>query len=360
METGSIVPRTTLFLTTTGHPGEENLTSANYILRRRGDASGTLDVPITWSGTAVMGRDFAMLPTAFHFAAGEKTSILTLQPLTDDEREPVETVQLTLGSSAAWLIAEGSSSASLSITDLPTRVWLEVAERTAYKDSLSPAQILVRRSGPMAAALTVPLTVTGRAVPAIDYRRLAASVTFSAAQDSVSIDVLPLAGGTLTRGAEDVIVSVKPDTAYQFGRTPQARVMIVERPRTLDSWMAARGVTEEAAAFLNADSDHDGMTGLLEFAFDSAPSTVDAGKVQILRDAAGRVGVEFQRWPGSPELSYALQQTGSLSGWTDVPAADCEETESEILPSGMERVRVFLRAAPTGSGYLRVKVQRAE
>lgn len=359
LETGTVVPQTTLFLTTSGQAAEENLTPATYTLRRRGDVSAALDIPVNWSGTAVMGRDFAMLPGMFRFAAGAKTATLTLQPLTDDEREPAETVQLTLGA-GAWIIADGSSSATLSIADLPSRVWLEIAERTAYKDSLSPAQILVRRSGPMAAPLTVQLTAAGRAVPALDYKRLPASVTFSAAQDTLSIDVLPLASATLTRGAEDVLVSVKADAAYLFGSSPQARVMIVERPRTLDSWMTARGIAEEAAAFLSHDADGDGLNGLLEFAFDRAPAAADTSRIQILRDVSGRVGIEFHRWPGAPELSYTLEQSGSLSGWNAVSAAECEETESEIMTSGIERVRMFLRTAPSGSGYLRVKVQRAE
>ena len=359
LETGSIVPQTTLYLTTSGQPAEENLTPATFTLRRRGDAATALDVPVVWSGTAIMGRDFAMLPSLFHFPAGEKTATLTLQPLADDERETAETVQLTLGT-GAWIIADGSSSAAVSIADLPSRVWLEVAERTAYKDSLSPAQILVRRSGPMGAPLAVQLTAAGRAVPALDYRRLPASVSFAVAQDTLSLDVLPLASATLTRGAEDVLVSVKSDAAYLFGISPQARVMIVDRPRTLDAWMAARSLTGDAAAFLNSDADSDGRTGLMEFAFDTNPLLPDTSRVQILRDAAGRIGLEYHRWPGVPELSYTLQQAAALTGWNEVSAAQCEETESEILTSGMERVRVFLRAAPAGRGYLRLQVHRAE
>lgn len=359
LETGDIVPQTTLFLTTSGQPGEEGLTPATFNLRRRGDARPALDVPVTWSGTATMGRDFATVAAVFHFSEGVKTASLTLQPLADDEREVAETVQLTLNA-GAWLIAPGSSSATLSIADLPSRVWLEVMERTAYKDSLSPAQILVRRSGPMGAPLTAQLTATGRAVPALDYRRLPASVTFAAAQDAVPLDVLPLASGTLTRGAEDVVVTVKANTAYLFGPSPMVRVMLVERPRTLDAWMAARGLTGDATAFLNSDTDGDGKTGLMEFAFDTNPTLSDTSRVRILRDAAGRIGLEYHRWPGAPELNYMIEQSPSLAGWNEVSAADCEETESEILTSGIERVRVFLRTPPGNRGYLRLSIHRHE
>ena len=312
------------------------------------------------SGTAIMGRDFAMVPGLFRFAAGAKTTSLPLQPLTDDEREPAETVQLTLGA-GTWLIAGGSSSATLSIADLPSRVWLEVAERTAYKDSLSPAQILVRRSGPMAAPLTVQLSPAGRAVPALDYRRLPASVTFSAAQDVLTLDVVPLASASLTRGAEDVLLSVKQDASYLFGQSPEARVMIVERPLTLEAWRSARGLTGSESGFLAADPDGDGLNGLLEFAFDGNPAVPDAGGIEILRDGNGRIGLEFRRWPAAAGLTLTIEQTGGSGRWSPVVPAALDETDSEVLPGGMERVRVFLRQLPAaGSGQLRLRVDRQE
>ncbi len=359
-ETGTIVPPTTLFLTSTGQPAEENLTPATITLRRRGDASAALDVPVTWSGTATMGRDYSTLAQVAHFAAGGKTASFIVQPLADDEREPAESIQITLGASAAGAVS-GANTITLSLADLPSRVWLEVAERTAYKDSLSPAQILIRRSGPMAALLAVQLTVSGRATPGLDYRRLPATLTFAPAQDVMTLDVLPLATASISRGAEEVVVDVKADAAYQFGRSPRARVMIVDHPQTLAAWRTARGSTGDEEAFLTADADGDGQNGLAEFAFDSNPSAADGGqpRVLIFRDAAGRIGVEFRRWPGAPELSWAVEQSTNLGSWTAVPSEACDETECEVLASGQERVKIFLRDVPTApSGMLRVRVDR--
>jgi hypothetical protein len=354
LETGPIAPPTTLFLTSTGQPGEEHLRAATITLRRRGDATAPLDVPVTWSGTATLGRDYATVSAVAHFDAGVKTASFTIQPLADDEREPAETVQITLA---------GGLTTTLTIVDLPSRVWLEVAERTAYKDSLSPAHILVRRSGPMAAPLTAQLMITGRATAGLDYRRLPASLTFNAAQDVISLDVLPLASATLSRGAEDVVVDVRADAAYQFGRSPRARVMIVDRPKTLSDWRLAQNSTGDEAAFLAADLDGDGMNGLAEFAFGGNPAAAEPvdTRTEVLRDAAGRIGIQFRRWPGAPELTWTLEQSTNLRAWATVPADQCDEAECEILTNGQERVKLFLREPPTtSSGMLRIRVSRQE
>jgi hypothetical protein len=359
LETGSIAPQTTLFLTTSGIASEENLSPATVTLRRRGEASAALDVPVTWSGTATMGRDLSTLPNLAHFAGGQKSVSFIIQPLADDEREPAESVQITVGINSSWILAGGSSTSTLSIADLPTRVWLEVAERTAYRDSLSPAQFLVRRSGPMASSLTVQLTASGRAVAGLDYRRLPASVTFAAAQDVIAIDVLPMAFAVLARGAEDVVITVKPDASYLYGISPQIRVMLVEHVRTFGSWMTEHTISN--LLFAKEDSDHDGMNGLLEFAFNRNPAAADAPPIKFLRTADGRIGLEYHRWSGAPELTYRIQHSSNLRDWTDVPDGGKEETDCEVLPTGIERVQEFLRTAPTnGCSYLRIRVDRAE
>jgi Calx-beta domain/Bacterial TSP3 repeat len=355
LETGEITPQTTLFLATSGQASEEGLATATFNLRRRGDASAALTVPLAWAGTAVAGRDYSTLPSTATFAAGSKTTSFTLTPLADDERETTETILLTLTNSSSWVIAAGNATATMSLLDLPSRVWLEVAERTAYKDSLSPAQIIVRRSGPLSAPLTAQFTITGRATPAVDYRRLPSSVTFAVAQESVAVDVVPLSSATLGRGAEEVIVSVKSDTSYLMGRSPVARLIIVDRPRTMADWMTVRQITGDPVAFLKSDKDHDGVIGLAEFAFGRDPVNADLPHTTCKCEADGRFTIEFHRWPGAPELVYGLESSATLGHWSVVPSADCEEIETEILSDGRERVKMAIKSVGT-TIFLRVAV----
>lgn len=356
LETGEITPETTIFLATSGQAGEENLASATFTLRRRGDATAALSVPVTWSGTATMGVDYSSLPSVASFAAGQKSITFTLQPLADDIRETTETVQLTVGQNSAWVIASGSSTATLTLLDLPSRVWIEVAERIAYKDSLSPAQIIIRRSGPLAASLTAQLTVTGRATPAVDYRRLPASVTFAATQESIALDIVPLASASLSRTAEEVVIAVKTDPSYLFGITPVNRVIIVERPRTLASWMTERQIAGDPADFLNTDVDRDGVIGLAEFAFGRNPAVADRPHVAVGRLSDGRLSIEFHRWPGAPEIAYDLERSSTLKQWAAVPETDREEISSEILTDGRERVKIAVKSSQPAE-FLRIAVR---
>lgn len=357
---GSIVPRTTLFITA-ADAAEENLAPGKFTLRRRGDATAALSLTVSISGTATAGVDYVAIPTTVTFAAAQKMIELPITPLVDDVKEPTETVQMTLPSSAAYVL--GSATASANLTDLPVRVWLEVAERTAYKDSLSPAQILVRRSGALASTLTAGLTVTGRATPAVDYKRLPATVTFVSGQDTIAVDVLPLASATLTRGAEDVTVTLKSDPSYLFGPVTKVITMIVSQPKVLATWRGAQTSGPDSGLddqqFDDADGDGDGIKGLMEFALNLNSAKSDGNPVRFVFDANGKPALEYRRWPGAPEVDYTVQYSSDMKTWYNATDADSAETVNEVETTGMERtVRSLNNAPPSGMVFMRLSVQR--
>lgn len=349
MHTGTIIPETTLFLAVDGAPAEEDLAAATITLRRRGDASAALSVPLTWSGTATLGLDYQSLPTVAQFAAGQKIITFDVVPLADDIREPTESIQIEVSSSEAWSISDGSRTATLALTDLPSRVWLEVAERVAYKNGEVPAQILVRRKGPLSGSLTVRLAAGGRALSGLDYSRLPSTITFEPAQTVATLDVTPLTSATLRYGAEDVILTVQMDAGYLLGETPEARVLIINGPQSARAWMDQHGLAaEDETVMLASDDDGDGLSGLAEFAFGGSPETNDRALLspQFLRHADGRMGLKIRRWPSAPELRYRLQVSENLKDWVDVPVGAYEESGHEIQPNGIEEVQVYMPLQP--------------
>lgn len=358
IETGDIAPRLTLFAAVKDQAAEEGQKPGHFILRRRGDTKEPLTVPLTWSGTATSGRDFEALPSQAQFAAGQKTLEIAVRPMPDDEREPAETIQLTLAQNAAYDLADGGR-ASMSLIDVPTRVWLEVAEGVAYQDSLSPAQILLRRSGPLATPLTVTLQTSGRATAGIDYRRLPGAVTFPATQETLPLEIMPLATGVLSKGCEDVTLSIRPDSAYEVGASTSARIRLCQRPRNLADWLASKGSASlDAEEFLADDSDRDGLSGLVEFAFDLSPThKQDALPVRIIRDAKGNIGLEFSRWPDVPGLQYRVEISPDLRTWREIETAKLNETILEMGTNGQERIRV-LPESSTSAAYFRVNVNQ--
>jgi hypothetical protein len=361
IDTGTIVPRTTLFVTATS-AAEEGLAAGTVSFRRRGDATSSLTVPLRISGTATAGVDYVSLPSSITFAAGEKTAQLSITPLTDDLREPIETLEIGMLTSPSYDL--GTTTVTANLTDLPSRVWIEVVERAAFKDSLSPAQVLIRRSGTLSAPLTALIQTSGRATPAVDYRRPSSSFTFSAWQDVIAVDILPLSTATLTGGTEDVILNVKADAAYQFGITPQARLVICQRPQTLAAWRTARqpGNDPEDESFYAADPDGDGFNGLMEFALNLNPNASDSGdktQTKLVFSAAGTPGLEFRRWPAAPEVRYEVWQSSDLKNWQLLTTANSAETSTVLEADGMERVCHCLQAKPAGgSVYLRLKISR--
>ncbi|MBE2284565.1 MAG: type I secretion C-terminal target domain-containing protein [Prosthecobacter sp.] len=357
---GAIVPRTTLFITASD-AAEENRTPGKFVLRRRGDASTALVLTVGITGTASAGVDYVAIPATVTFTAGQKLVELPIIPLEDDLKEAVETVQMTLPSAPGYVL--GGVTASASLTDLPVRVWLEVAERTAYKDSLSPAQILVHRSGALASTLTVGLTATGRATPAVDYKRLPATVTFNGGQETIALDVLPLATASLSRGAEEVIVALKADPAFLFGAKSQVITMIVSQPKILAAWRAAQpsgpdsGLDDED--FDSSDADGDGIKGLMEFALNLNATKADASPAKLVFDANGKPGLEYRRWPGSPEVDYGVEWSTDLKTWHPASDTNSTETANEVETSGLERTVRTLNTPPaSGMVFMRLRVQR--
>ncbi|HEY1052644.1 MAG TPA: Calx-beta domain-containing protein, partial [Prosthecobacter sp.] len=358
--TGTIIPRATLYVTATD-AAEENLVAGKFTLRRRGDAAAPLTLSLTITGTAIAGVDYVALPTTVTFAIGQKTIELPITPLQDDLTENTETIQILLPSAPGYIL--GSTTASADLTNLPSRVWLEVTERTAYKDSLSPAQILVRRSGSLSSTLTAGLTVTGRATAAVDYKRLPATVSFVAGQDTIAVDVLPLASATLTRGAEEVIVTLKSDPSYLFGPVTKVLTVIVNQPRVLASWRSTQtGGPDDSLddeQFDNADGDHDGIKGLMEFALNLNATKGDNPPIKLVFDANGKPGLEYRRWPGAPEVDYTVEWTTDLKSWHMATEADSVETVNEIETTGMERtVRSLIVPPATGNVFMRLNVRR--
>lgn len=359
IDAGTIVPRTAIFLTS-ADAAEENLAAGSLTIRRRGDATTPLTVSLQVTGTATAGTDYVGLPASITFAAGQKIVTLPISPLADDLREVTETVEISIAPAAGFDLA--TSSATVRLTDLPTRVWLEVAERVAYKDSLSPAQALLRRSGPLSSGLTVVLQTSGKATPAVDYRRPAASFVFAPGQDTLTVEIMPLATASLTNGSEDVSLTVKPDAAYQFGATPSARFVICDRPRTLADWRQARlpANTMNDEDFLAADLDGDGFNGLMEFALNLNPNGPDSAEkttTKVIFDENGIPGFEFRRRPGAPEIATRGACSTDLKNWHPLDETNCEERSATIEADGLERVRQFLKSKPAnGTIYFRLQV----
>lgn len=90
--------------------------------------------------------------------------------------------------------------------------------------------------------------------------------------------------------------------------------------RTFAEWRAAwfPGVTGDLDAFGMDDGDRDGISNLLEYAFELDPTRVDDGGAVSLPRAArqtGRVGLSFRRRAGVTDLVYQVETSADLTDW---------------------------------------------
>lgn len=358
--TDSIKPITTIFVTADSSLAEENLQPATVSFRRRGDATQPLTIPVSITGTATQGIDFAALPTAISFPVGVKAVDWTVQPYADTIRETTESIQIALQPSAGYAISANSTAVQLSLLDLPSRVWLEAVQYTALRSGPSPAAFNVRRSGPIDASLTVNFAISGKAIPGIDYARLPASITFNPAESVRTLELTPLPSASLTNGAEEVTISLKSDPEYLFGPSTAIRLVIIPAPQSIDAWLSQHGVDPATRdAFLAADPDRDGLSGLHAFAFAQNPSNPNAIRwPQISNDpATGKLNLRFPQWPSAPEIHYTLLWSADLTTWQPVPTNALSEANRSIQPTGIELIDATIDPqSPFASGFFRIEV----
>ncbi len=106
--------------------GEEsaNPTNASFTLTRTGDTAAALTVNFSLAGSATIDSDYTVAsPTSVTFAAGEASATIDISVLDDQDYDPLETVELTLSSSADYDLG-AISQQSLEITALDKRLYV--------------------------------------------------------------------------------------------------------------------------------------------------------------------------------------------------------------------------------------------
>jgi hypothetical protein len=95
------------------------------------------------------------------------------------------------------------------------------------------------------------------------------------------------------------------------------------QPSTFEAWhqlwFPNSSVNLNTAAEL--DTDGDGISNVLEYAFDLNPTAVDSATAAAIPSAIradGLLGLAFRKRVGATDLEYRVEMTGDLMGWADV------------------------------------------
>ena len=123
----------------------------------------------------------------------------------------------------------------------------------------------------------------------------------------------------------------------------------------ITDWLAARGVTDKS---LIADTDQDGMTQLVEYAFGTNPAKADADTIPAtLSSVAATVSIHYKPAAAAKALvRVQAQYSTDLATWIDVPAknvkASADGSYTAVVPATKTKAHLRLKVStvpPVGS-----------
>ena len=97
-------------------PSEVGPTPALFRVTRTGDVSGSLTVPVSFSGTATKAVDYLAWENSAVFEAGSSTAYITALPVNNASQDPSQTVTVTLQPGAGYRLGS-TASATATIKD---------------------------------------------------------------------------------------------------------------------------------------------------------------------------------------------------------------------------------------------------
>jgi len=179
---------------------------------RTGNTSAAASVEYAvHSGTALgNGVDYSFPTGKLDFAPGQTSKSIPISITDDNIPEEVETVTLQLRNPYGASIAGGGGQTTILIMDNEPRVTIDATDAFAY-ESGDTAQFTVRRHGSTAAALAVPITVSGTATSGTDFTALPATVTIPAGASTYAFTLTPI-NNVSVEPVETVIVALGVST----------------------------------------------------------------------------------------------------------------------------------------------------
>lgn len=220
----------------------ENGGPVNAFSFSRTSTAGDLVASYSVSGTAVAGSDYTALSGTVTIPNGSTSATVVLSPIDDTVSEPLETVKLSIATTAAYLADPLASSATVNLIDDDVQtVTLVATDPNAKEVDLSqPGAVadtgtfVVTRTGDTSKALTVYYAISGTpsagvaALQGIDFEALPGSVVIPAGASQASITIVPRYD-TIGEGPEQVVMSLGAgSTNYVLGTPSSAIVTITD------------------------------------------------------------------------------------------------------------------------------------
>ncbi|MCZ8067601.1 MAG: beta strand repeat-containing protein [Microcystis sp.] len=197
---------------------EDGTPNLIYTFTRDGSPTNPLTVNYNIGGTATNGTDYANIPTSVTFAAGAATATVTVNPTTDTNIEPDETVSLTLVSGTAYTVGTPTPVIATILNDdePPT---LSINNLTVVEGLNTNAVLTVSLNNPSSQAITVNYTTTPVTATAnSDYTSTTVTLTIAANATTGTISI-PILNDNLNESHETFTVTLSNPVNVTLGNT---------------------------------------------------------------------------------------------------------------------------------------------
>jgi hypothetical protein len=242
---------------------EDGATNLVYTFTRVGVTSTPLTVNFAIAGTATFNTDYTQSGAATFvppsgtvtFGAGNSTATVTVDPTSDTDSEPDETVILTLATGTGYNIVEPSSATGTISND---DVVVSVAVSPLAVDEDGPTNLVYTftrndSNGP----LTANFTINGTATFNTDYSQSGAAtfvppngtVTFADGSLTATVTVDPAADNSVEPD-ETVVLTVAPGSGYAVGAPSSATGTITNDDTDVSVAVAPSSTLEDGAGNL--------------------------------------------------------------------------------------------------------------
>nr|WP_247650145.1 Calx-beta domain-containing protein [Cylindrospermopsis raciborskii] len=235
---------------------EDGTANLVYTFTRTGNLTNAITVNYTVQETATFNTDytqtgagsFTSTSGTVTFAAGSRTTTVTLDPTADTTVESDETVSLTLASGTGYTI-DTTSAVTGTITNDDTNVTLAVSPSSVTEDDTGNLIYTFTRTGVISNALTVNYTVGGTATNGTDYSNIGTSVTFAANSATATVTVDPTADTTV-ESDETVSLTLASGTGYTLGTITAVTGTITNDDTNVTLAVSPSSVTEDGTGNL--------------------------------------------------------------------------------------------------------------
>lgn len=204
-----------------------------FTIERTGAVSEPLTVFYTIIGTATNGVDYRAIDESVTIPAGAANVDVVIEPIPDALNEGPESVTLWIQARPEYYVG-GAAIASISIVDSVV-VSISAPDAQASEADLSPATILVTRSGDTSQPLNVSVTVSGTAnqlgqIDATLEGLVAGSlIVIPAGASTASLTITPVRDN-IVEGTEELTVTLRPSAGYVPAEEDSVTIAIADDP----------------------------------------------------------------------------------------------------------------------------------